>query len=308
MNDTGSEKKTALRWGVEKRMEFIEFRLLWEGGINRSDIVEQFGVSAPQASNDLSQYKDAAPDNIEYDLSVKRYFASAKFKPLFLRPDSDRYLSQLKLIADGMVSAQETWLSIIPSIDSIPVPHRHVDIKILKPLVNAVRNKRALKVHYQSMSDNRPDPIWRWITPHAFANDGMRWHVRAFCHLGNEFKDFLLSRFLDIGEDAEPGAPSSQDHIWHESINVILIPNPKLSMNQRAIIANDYGMNNTRLIIPVRKAILYYFKKRLRLDVAEALDNPQEAPVVIENREVFDAALAEKNPKTAPLTISVSAP
>ena len=25
-----------LRWGVEQRLEFIEFRLFWEGGINRS--------------------------------------------------------------------------------------------------------------------------------------------------------------------------------------------------------------------------------------------------------------------------------
>ena len=34
-----------MRWGVEKRMEFIEFRLFWDGGINRADIIGQFGVS-----------------------------------------------------------------------------------------------------------------------------------------------------------------------------------------------------------------------------------------------------------------------
>ena len=28
----------SMRWGVEQRLEFIEFRLLWEGGVNRSDI------------------------------------------------------------------------------------------------------------------------------------------------------------------------------------------------------------------------------------------------------------------------------
>ena len=39
-----------MRWGVEKRLEFIEFRLFWEGGINRADIMERFGVSVPQAS------------------------------------------------------------------------------------------------------------------------------------------------------------------------------------------------------------------------------------------------------------------
>ena len=52
------EETPELRWGVERRLEFIEFRLYWEGGINRSDIMDQFGVSVPQASKDLSQYQE----------------------------------------------------------------------------------------------------------------------------------------------------------------------------------------------------------------------------------------------------------
>jgi len=30
---------TGLKWGVERRLEFIEFRLFWEGGVNRADIM-----------------------------------------------------------------------------------------------------------------------------------------------------------------------------------------------------------------------------------------------------------------------------
>ncbi|AOZ71231.1 hypothetical protein LPB142_17345 (plasmid) [Rhodobacter xanthinilyticus] len=37
--------KSELRWGVEQRLEFIEFRLFWEGHVNRSDLMDQFGVS-----------------------------------------------------------------------------------------------------------------------------------------------------------------------------------------------------------------------------------------------------------------------
>ena len=62
-----------LRWGVEQRLEFIEFRLFWEGAINRSDLVDQFGVSVPQASNDLRRYQEIAPCNMVYDKSAKRY-------------------------------------------------------------------------------------------------------------------------------------------------------------------------------------------------------------------------------------------
>ena len=51
-----SETKVA-RWGQERRLEFIDFRLYWEGRINRSDLIDFFGISVPQASLDLAKYQ-----------------------------------------------------------------------------------------------------------------------------------------------------------------------------------------------------------------------------------------------------------
>src|SRR3984957_8069001 len=84
-----------IRWGSERRLEFIEFRLYWEGGVNRSDIVEEFGVSVPQASKDLTLYQEQAPGNIRYDRSEKRYFASESFQPKFIELDAAAYLERL---------------------------------------------------------------------------------------------------------------------------------------------------------------------------------------------------------------------
>ena len=53
-----AESLTTLKWGVERRLEFIEFRLFWEGGVNRSDIIDTFDVSVPQASKDLTLYQE----------------------------------------------------------------------------------------------------------------------------------------------------------------------------------------------------------------------------------------------------------
>ena len=53
--------RSELRWGVEQRLEFIEFRLFWEGHVNRSDLMDQFGVSVNQASTDLNRYIGFAP-------------------------------------------------------------------------------------------------------------------------------------------------------------------------------------------------------------------------------------------------------
>ena len=52
-------------------------------------------------------------------------------------------------------------------------------------------------------------------------------------------------------------------------------------------------MEDGEAVVPIRRALLYYFSKRLRLDVAERFDDPREAPVVVKNREAFDVALAE---------------
>src|ERR1700684_596672 len=99
-----------LRWGAEQRLEFIEFQLFWEGVINRSDITARFGVSVPQASNDLTLYRELAPGNLEYDASAKRYVTTPGFVPRFLRPNPDRYLAQLMAVADGIMAFSDTWM------------------------------------------------------------------------------------------------------------------------------------------------------------------------------------------------------
>ena len=78
----------------------LNFAFYWEGGINRADIMEQFGVSVPQASKDLSLYEEKAPGNLVYDKSEKRYCASENFRNVFLKPEADRYLTQLRSVAD----------------------------------------------------------------------------------------------------------------------------------------------------------------------------------------------------------------
>src|SRR5712672_322529 len=110
------------RWGVERRLEFIEFRLFWEGGVNRSDIVDEFGVSVPQASKDLSLYQEQAPDNIRYDRSLKRYFASDRFVPKFITLDADLYLSQLTSARTTTETISSSWLSKRPNADRLPIP------------------------------------------------------------------------------------------------------------------------------------------------------------------------------------------
>ena len=281
------------RWGIERRLEFIEFRLFWEGGINRSDIVNEFGVSVPQASKDLALYQEQAPDNIRYDRSRKKYFAKEKFQPEFITLDADAYLEWKTVITvPGEVLKGNKGIAAA-SMDKLPVPQRRIGVAVLRSLLECIRENQSIEILYQSMSATRPEPLWRRISPHAFSSDGLRWHTRAFCHIDRKFKDFILSRCLDTRSFGEPGASPADDSHWTGYFPVSLRPNPELSPSQQQIIAQDFAMENGEVIVSVRRALLYYFSKRLRLDLAERFDDPREAPVIVKNRDAFDIALSE---------------
>ena len=282
-----------LRWGIERRLEFIEFRLFWEGGVNRSDIVSEFGVSVPQASKDLALYQEQAPDNIHYDRSRKKYFSQDSFQPKYINPDADGYLewkTKNAISGNGFTGRKDMAFFCT---DKLPTPQRSIDVGVLRALLECVREKQSIEVLYQSMNSTRPDPEWRRISPHAFGNDGLRWHTRAFCHIDRKFKDFILSRCLDSRAIDKTSVDAADDKYWMECFSVILCPNPGLSDSQRDVIAQDFSMEKGVVVVPVRCAMLYYFSKRLRLDLADSIDDPREAPVIIKNRTAFDNALAE---------------
>jgi hypothetical protein len=277
------------RWGAEQRLEFIEFRAFWEGGVNRADLRERFGVSAPQASSDLSAYMALAPGNLIYDLSAKRYVAAPGFAPAIITPSAERYLAQLSAIEGGVLAVGDTWIGTTPAVETTPLPARAVDPAIVRELLAVMRTPGSIEIRYQSMNPAKPDLEWRRITPHALASDGLRWHLRAWCHQDEGFKDFVLARCRGLRQPGPPGRLAMADLDWNTSLDVRLIPNPALSPAQRAAVAWDFAMSGEHLDLPVRRALLYYLRKRLRLDVEDA---PAETPVVVANQAEFDAALA----------------
>ena len=277
-------ERSELRWGVEQRLEFIEFRLFWEGHVNRSDLMDQFGVSVNQASTDLNRYIGFAPDNMVYDKSARTYVRSSNFKPQFLEPDAGRYLAQLRSVADGILDRDDSWIANLPPYAATPTPVRGVNPVTLRSVVGAIRRSEAIEVKYQSLSS--PKPRWRWIAPHAIAFDGFRWHTRAYCLTDNCFKDFLLSRMIEIRGTCESEVSAEEDFDWHSEVTLEVGPHPELSDTQAKIIALDYGMRGGKAKIKVRRALLYYALRRLGLDTDPAARNPQDQQIVLLNRDL----------------------
>lgn len=279
--------KSELRWGVAQRLEFIEFRLFWEGHVNRSDLMEQFGLSVNQASTDLNRYIGLAPDNMVYDKSARTYVRGADYAAKFLKPDASRYLAQLRSLADDIMDSDDTWIAELPSYDAAPTPSRGVNPITLRSVVGAIRRSKAIEVKYQSLS--RPEPSWRWIAPHAIGFDGFRWHTRAFCKTDGVFKDFLLSRILQTRGVEVSEIKDAADSDWQEHVTLEIAPHPELSENQKKVIALDYGMRGGKAQIKVRRALLYYALKRLGLDTDPGARKPQDQQIVLLNPEITDS-------------------
>ncbi|MEI2686320.1 MAG: hypothetical protein V9G14_08660 [Cypionkella sp.] len=77
------KKVKQLNWGAERRNAFIEFRVFWHGRINRSDLMDTFGISLQQASLDLAGYADQWKRNLVYDKSQRAYVRGRSLRAAF---------------------------------------------------------------------------------------------------------------------------------------------------------------------------------------------------------------------------------
>lgn len=274
------------RWGQERRLEFIDFRLYWDGRVNRADLTDFFGVSVPQASLDLAHYQELAPRNIVYDRTEKAYLATPEFVPVLAGRAAEGFLNQLRGVQLGIIQRNSTFLGWSPPIDVVRDPARAVEPGSLRTIIHSIRDKRSLKIEYQSMRS--PQSSFRHISPHAVAFDGYRWHVRAYCHSSREFRDFVFARIFRMSPGEEAYVDPALDSVWNKEVTVILVPNPELPEVQRRVVELEFGMKNGRLELKTRESLLFYLLQHLGLLPKRGLTDPAGSPsLIFANRSEF---------------------
>lgn len=252
------------KWGQERRLEFIEFRLLWDGRINRKGLVDFFGISIPQASLDLARYIALAPGNLEYDKRTKIYRARKKLRLVFTKGDSEEFLSQLGGSSSAEHASCSSFVGWRPPFDVVRYPTRSIRPEILMRIIWAIRDNQDVEIYYQSMRN--PKATRRWILPHAIAFDGSRWHVRAWCYLNNYFKDFVFARIQQTFGTRSAEGKSQKDVHWDAFSTVVLRAHADLTAGQRLAVETEYGMRNGTLQVRIRQALVPYFVRQMNLD------------------------------------------
>lgn len=291
-----SENDENLSWTQRRRFEFLEWKLFWERRLTRSDLEGAFDISTPQASVDLRKYREIAPENLEQ--TARGYAPTPAFMPRFLTLSADRLLLQLRAWLAEVIQPRDLWFREAPTVDVTPDIVRSVSPDCLQPILQAIREQKAIALRYQSLTSART----REIAPHALAFDGHRWHVRAWCCENEDFRDFVLSRMDQLGDMRAVSFDPAEDIEWTQLVTLRLRPREGLTDQQRSAVEKDYGFANGRLDIEMRAALAFYFIRRMSLDLepSEQL-SPQRLQIELENLQEVSAQIAAAKKQTQAL-------
>jgi WYL domain len=253
----------ALTQSQRDRLTFIDLRLRFIGEFQRQDLVQRFGIQAAAATRDISQYKELSPRNLDYNTKRKVYVRADWFNPVF----------------EFTASRILTWLAQGFG-DGEPIRGRHLvlcegfesssglDLEILSTLTRAIHKKTAVEISYGALSSGLAT---REIVPFALADNGQRWHVRAFDRRNSGFRDFVLNRIADaqlINGATKEHESLDEDIQWNRIVEIELVPHPANIQHPDSIEA-EYGMKKGVLKMRVRAAMAGYLMRRWNVDCTD---------------------------------------
>lgn len=284
----GEDVGTDLKWGVRKRLEFIEFRLFWDGKLNRGDLQNVFGLSHQQASTDFKAYQALAPTNLSYDNAQKAFVRSADFLPVLMGESSNRYLLQVVAVKSGWMNREDTWFDQLPPLNVVALQPKRLDLQVVLLIVDAIRNKTMLEIDYRSMTGTPEEP--RTIAPHGISYSAGRWYVRAWSKGHNDFRDYNLWRIQAARSTVTASDRSGYDYEWVQKINLKIGPNPELPDERKRAVAAEYDMVEGVMEVPVRLSLSFYLMSEHNLDVEPGKLSPQKQQLVLLNRQDVEDA------------------
>ena len=245
------------------RLAFIELRLRFLGEIRRQDLVTRFGIQSAAATRDIAQYKDLAPRNLDYDTKTKTYVRADWFRPLFDFA-SERVMTW---VSQGYGDGEPIRWKPLVTCEGSSLEAK-CDLEVLSVLTRAIHRKQIVEVSYRALSSGLTT---REIVPFALADNGQRWHVRAFDRRSNEFRDFVIGRItvarIMAGAATDIELPD-QDIQWNRVAEIELVPHPANVQHPDTIEA-EYGMKEGVLKVRVRAAMAGYLLRRWNVDCTE---------------------------------------
>lgn len=200
-------------FGVSERTVFRDLRAIGEIGIPVLFEAEKgyslgSGFFLPPVTLTMEEANAlslAEPLVIRFaDRSIQQHFSSA--------------LAKIKMVLGGqqqekMEQAQAGAAHFIPDKYSHLMP----STEYLSLLQNAISNKHIVRISYENAQS---ESSVRELEPIGLTFYSLNWHLIAWCHLRQEYRDFRVSRILKLSETKMPFRKN--DHLsLHEYLQEI---------------------------------------------------------------------------------------
>lgn len=275
----------SVNYAQKQRLAYIDFKLMFTSSVTRNEIIQRFECGTAAASRDLALYKQLAPKNLTYNTTEKQYLLESNFKPLFNHDPRKTLVKLANDISDGFDAIGDNKFPVeAPSALNVP------DLMIVARISQAIFQNKAVNIIYTSLSSGSGS---RDIVPHSIVDNGLRWHVRAYCRKSKEFRDFVLTRITKatvksgISKEEES---KEHDKDWNTFISLELVPHPKNIQHPTAI-ELDYGMVDGRMTVKARAALTGYLLRRWNVDCSNNAElSANEYQLYLNNKHLISGA------------------
>lgn len=262
--------------------------LTWEGRLSNARLRSLFDLSSIRASEWLRDFRECYPRWLTWDSKTKSHVATSAFLREGPKSQTDslsRYVVLVGLpIAQRNVKEQHVLWAAYPDLYT-PKP------QFFYTLLQAAQLGKQVDIEYRSLTS--PKPHHRTISPHSIVRAGRRWHVRAYCHVKEEFRDFNLGRMsaAKLLQDPTVKPTNRDDNVWNTFVQVRIGAHPLLTREQADVIRFEHFDNMASLTQSCRAALVSYFIQDIKAAVDTAKQTPPDYQLAVENLDEVKAWL-----------------
>ena len=233
-------------------LSFIERVIFWEGSLSSRYLADNFNITLKNAERYISEYMILNPENIEKEIVDANYYPNDQnFKFKFAE---NNYHNILKTLSEKNIPFFETLPSIQPVFDK----------ELLRDILRSMNTGHdILTIRYQSLNSRIPEE--RDILPYFIYYVRGRYHIRAYCLAKKAFRDFVLSRIISVIQVSAYKGEHISDIESNEYATVIVKPHSDLSDMQRMSTEIEFGMDEGKKAMKVKKPLLIYLLDELRV-------------------------------------------
>ncbi|MDY6991974.1 MAG: WYL domain-containing protein [Pseudomonadota bacterium] len=262
-----------IRFDTAIRFAYIETRLYWEDGFTATELAENFNVSRQTAQAVIEQYRQQYPQHMYYDNKRKRHVATEDFKPHYIDPRTIQFLEYLRSqnLREHYLDEDQQWSELnVADADRLLRPE--LPREIVQPIFAALRHRKTLLLEYQAVMAEHIR--FRVVSPNHLVFVDNRYHLHAYCHHTQSYRDFVLSRILSVAASDQEWVSSAGDEEW-QFVTLRYKPNPELPLEVQETLLRGYpGSERGLLEIRCRKNFVFYIERQMKMKKSEVWNMP----------------------------------